>query len=86
MVSFPSPSIFWIVAMVQALGIASLLVTRIGERSIARGMLQSAFFVCLIAVGLTTIMALSVGNSNWHSCAMTLGMMCIGATVDIRRK
>jgi hypothetical protein len=77
-------TIFWLAIGIQCMGIISVLAARMSEHSRSCGFYQTTMIGSLLAVGLVTIMALSQGNSNWHSCAMTLGMMCIGATIDSR--
>lgn len=75
--------IFWIAVAVQCLGIASMIFARVSERCWARSLCQSTFLLCLFAVGLATAATLYLGNGNWHPCAMTLGFMCVGGTVDL---
>jgi hypothetical protein len=69
---------------IQLAGAASVLHTRRNERSHSSGSAQRWFFILLFAVGLATMIGIHTGHSTWLSGAATLGLMAIGATVDLR--
>jgi fatty acid desaturase len=69
---------------IQLAGAASIIHTRLNERSRSSGSAQKWFFILLLAVGLTTMIGIQTGHSTWLSGAGTLGLMAIGATVDLR--
>jgi hypothetical protein len=69
---------------IQLAGAASVIHTRRNERSRSSGSAQKWFFVLLLAVGLATMIGIHTGHSTWLSGAATLGLMAIGATVDLR--
>jgi hypothetical protein len=81
---FSETFIFWIVLVTQLAGIASVVVARLSERSCGAALGQRTFFVCLIAVGLTTVLAIWLQAGSWLSGATTLGLMALGATFDCR--
>lgn len=67
---------------IQSLGVASMVVARVGERSRVRHLAQSVFFTCLMLVGGLTLWAITSGGCCWLSCGATLSVMSVGATVD----
>lgn len=69
---------------IQLAGAASVIHTRRNERSRSSGSAQKWFFILLLAVGLATMIGIHTGHSTWLSGAATLGLMAIGATVDLR--
>ncbi|MBC8871406.1 MAG: hypothetical protein H8E44_18435 [Planctomycetes bacterium] len=75
--------LFWIVVALQVAGVASVAIAQVSERSWARSVFQHAFFVCLVAVGLATMFAIYLRDPNWLPCAATLGLMSVGATLDL---
>jgi hypothetical protein len=74
--------VFWAVIVVQMVGLASVAVARLTERSSVKAVFQRAFFICLLVVGLATMLVIRLDNSYWLSCAATLGLMSVGATID----
>lgn len=82
MPSLSEAVLFWIVTAIQVAGIASVAIAQVSERSWARNMFQRAFFVCLLAVGVATILAIYLRDPTWLPCAATLGLMSVGATLD----
>ena len=74
--------LFWIIVAIQIVGIASVVAARLAERSYLRGVCQRSFFFCLLAVGLATVVAIQLDGISWLSCAATLGVMSVGATLD----
>lgn len=79
-------TIFWMTVAVQCLGIASMIFARISERWTGRVFFQSVFLFCLLAVGLATAATVYLNDGNWHPCAMTLAVMCVGGTVDLNSR
>jgi len=69
---------------IQLAGAASVVHTRLKERSLAAARSQKWFFILLLAVGLATMIGIQTGHSTWLSGAATLGLMAIGGTVDFR--
>lgn len=67
---------------IQSLGVASMVLARVGERSRVRPLAQSIFFTCLMLVGGLTLWAITSGGCCWLSCGATLSVMSVGATVD----
>jgi hypothetical protein len=69
---------------IQLAGAASVVHTRLKQRSLAAARSQKWFFILLLAVGLATMIGIQTGHSTWLSGAATLGLMAIGGTVDFR--
>jgi len=82
----PLAEILAVVAIlaIQLAGVASVVHTRLKERSLAAARSQKWFFILLLAVGLATMIGIQSGHSTWLSGAATLGLMAIGATIDFR--
>jgi len=74
--------VFWTVVAVQIVGVLSVALARLSERSCIRTISQRTFFACLLAVGLATMFAIRLHSANWLPCAATLGLMSVGATLD----
>lgn len=72
------------IVAIQLSGVASVVAARLAERSAATGSARKWFFVLLGAVGLSTMITLHAGHAIWLSGAITLGLMSIGATIDLR--
>jgi hypothetical protein len=72
------------ILVIQLAGAASVIHTRRNERSRSSASAQKWFFIWLFAVGLATMIGIHTGHSTWLSGAATLGLMAIGATVDLR--
>lgn len=71
------------VVAIQLVGLVSIAVAQFCERYWARALCQRSFFVCLLAVGSATVLAIYLGSANWLPCAATLGVMCVGGSFDI---
>jgi len=74
--------LFCVAVAIQVAGVTSIVVAQASERSWARSVFQRAFFVCLLAVGLATVLAIYHRDPNWLPCATTLGLMSVGGTLD----
>jgi fatty acid desaturase len=72
------------ILVIQLAGAASVIHTRLNEHSRASGSARKWFFILLFAVGLATMIGIHTGHSTWLPGAATLGLMAIGATVDLR--
>ena len=71
--------------VIQLVGLLSLLIARVTEGTTARNWAQLFFVGCLAMIGFVTMCAIATGNGCWASCATTLSVMCVGATLDLRR-
>jgi len=76
----------WFVILVQLLGIASITFARLSENSSAQIGFQRLFFVCLLTVGLASAATIHVGDASRLFCALTLPIMTVGATLDLRTR
>lgn len=76
--------VFWLLALVQVLGLASCLVTRLVEATRVASPFRRIFAASLIAVCLATMGAMYCNSICWVSCGATLSIMSLGATIDMR--
>jgi hypothetical protein len=81
--SVPAPLLL-AVCVVQVVGLASMFAARIGERSDLQLWCQLGFFALFALVALSTLLMLVIGCAIWPLCGLTLSVMAIGATIDLR--
>jgi hypothetical protein len=72
----------WIFGGVQALGLASAFLARLGERSGVQSLCHCFFVLCLCLVGLVTAISLTVGPVMCLACGSTLSIMSVAAVYD----
>lgn len=82
MIGILESTVFACAALVQVLGLASVVFARLSERSPAQDFCQRIFFGCLVLVSGAAVAALCLGNGYWASCGTTLALMAVGATYD----
>ena len=82
----PAVLVVCVVAAVQFLGLAGLVWVRMSERSSAQVIAQMGFYAMLVLVALTTAIMASLGSALWPVCAVTFGVMMLGATISSRRE
>jgi hypothetical protein len=85
MMDLNSAAVFWSIAALQVLGVASAAMARVAEGSPRQSVCQTLFFASLVLVGLATIVALGLGLSCWISCGTVLSVMSLAATWDFGR-
>jgi hypothetical protein len=79
------PLVFWLMAAVPFLGLFSLALTRVAEQTAAGAPCRCVFFVCLLLVGLATMLSVASGMGQWTVGGATLSLMVVGSTLDLRR-
>mgnify|MGYP005852681171 CR=1 FL=1 len=79
------PAVFAVACLVQLLGLVSVALARVSERSSAQRRCQQIFLLCLLAVGVISLLAIHAGAACRILCATTLPLMALGATVDLHR-
>lgn len=82
MITLSPTTLFWIIASIQIVGLASLGLTRISEGTNQCQLCQLLFYVCLTLVGGSTMVCLQCRDGGWLFCAITLSVMAVGATID----
>ncbi len=82
MPSLSEALLFWIVVAIQVAGVASIAIAQITESPAARSAFQRVFFVCLLTVGLATMLAIYLRDPIWLFGAGTLGLLSVGGTLD----
>ena len=83
MSALQSHSAFWILTLVQILGLGSAWFARLSEGSSRQALCQRLFFGCLILVGVAMIPALKLGPGFWFSSGATLSLMILAVTYDV---
>ncbi len=75
-------SAFWLAAMVQGMGIASLILTRLNGIGPLSTWRQASFYITLAVVGLLLLATVFTGSGFWLSFAITTAIMVVGAVID----
>jgi hypothetical protein len=78
--------ILWIVVVIQVFSAVSVVGARLSGRSWARVFFHRSFLLCLLAVGLATMVAIYCGKDTWLPSAATLGLLSVGGTLDLGHK
>jgi hypothetical protein len=76
------PLIFALAVFIQLLGLLSVALARVSERSTAQALCQAFFFGCLLFVGGIGMLAAHNGIGCWFICATTLPFMVVGVTLN----
>ncbi len=76
--------IVWVSVLVQIAGIASMAIARISECSAKKCRYQTFFFATLLLVGIFSALMIGAGRDCSVFCAVTLPVMVVGATLDMR--
>ena len=79
------PLLLWATTAIQILGLASIVLARVGEGCRGQARCQRLFIGCLALVGVTTMVTLGLHSGCWPFCGATLSMMVLGATLDFGR-
>ncbi|MBC7853907.1 MAG: hypothetical protein IAF94_10755 [Pirellulaceae bacterium] len=80
---FVDPLVFWAAALVQVLGLASVLFARLPRASTAQDYGHGVYLGCLVVLGLATMVAIGSGSGYWAWCGTTFSLMCVGGTFDM---
>lgn len=79
-------SIFsWGFVGVQLLGLVSMGAARLRVSGIANVCWQLLFFMCLVGVGVATMLAIGEGSDRWLASGTTLSLMAVGAVAEFGR-
>lgn len=70
---------------VQLAGLACMVLTRICTDGRGQVFCQRLFNLSLLLVGMTAIAAICLRGHGGFSCGVTLAVMAVGATLDLRR-
>jgi hypothetical protein len=80
---FVDPFVFWAAAVVQVLGLASVLLARLPQSSKTQDYCRGVFVGSLVVLGLATMVAIGSGSGYWAWCGTTFSLMCVGGTFDV---
>jgi hypothetical protein len=72
-------------ALIQIAGVVCTILTRLAVEGRAQAAFQKLFLVSLLAVGGAALIAIAVRSQYGFSCGLTLALMAVGATLDLRR-
>jgi hypothetical protein len=75
-------AMIWTAVAIQTMGIACLVLARVSERSRHQALCHWLFLICLLLVGLTTMLSLRSGWVFGVQSGFTLGLMIVGSTCD----
>ena len=78
-------SIWWLLGIVQLVGLGSAWLTRMAEGSARQTVCQLFFLACLTVVGLTAVVAVQMEISGWFLSSTTLALMVLVVTLDFTR-
>jgi hypothetical protein len=81
----PESSLLLIFAAVQICGLLSLIAARMTGGCAWHRFFCGTYLCSLLAVGLTTMLAIGCHSGWWVSCAATLALMSVGGTMDLGR-
>lgn len=82
MKEFVDPFVFWAAALVQFLGLASVLFARLPRASRSQDYARGIYLGCLVVLGLATMVAIGGGSGYWAWCGITFCLMAVGGTFD----
>ena len=83
MFSSADAAVIWIGLFAQLMGITSIGVARLLERSPSQLAAQAFFLLSLLVVGAATAIAMHSGSGAWLLTGATLPLMVVGATLDL---
>lgn len=82
MFGLSTPSAFWTMVAINAVGIISLIVARLKTSASSQSWFHAFFFAALAMVGLAMIATVIESSGYWIWFAITVAIMVVGATVD----
>ena len=77
-------TLFWIAAVVQTFGLASLIISRTGDALVAQRIGCILFYAAMLMVGCCGAMSLAIEGHGWLMSGITLGVMAVGGTVEFK--
>ncbi|MDZ4820575.1 MAG: hypothetical protein SGJ20_16540 [Planctomycetota bacterium] len=80
-----SATIIWCFALIEACGLITAVVARVGEGSHRQIVLHRLFMLFLVLNGAGAMLAVRIGPGLWLSSAATLGVMIVAAVCDFRQ-
>jgi hypothetical protein len=80
------PTAFYLVVAVQLIGLTSAVAARTIRDFANDPSACWLFFLSLTAVGVLTGVLFLAGSVLWFPCGVTLSLMVVGATFDLRRE
>ena len=74
--------IFWLLAPLHILGLASVLLTRLPLSHRLHAFCHHGFVLCLIIVACATLLTIVTRNNWWVWSGTTFSVMAVGATAE----
>jgi heme exporter protein D len=75
----------WIAVLVQVIGIIGVTVARLSQRRGAGGVSGAIALACVVLVGGFSLSTMETCGRCWLVFAITLPLMAVGATLDVRK-
>ncbi len=76
------PWLFWLIVIVQCVGVGAIPVARVGHRVQAYLLCQCIYLASLLVVCAVLVLSFSMGSHGWVWCGITVSIMIVGATLD----
>jgi hypothetical protein len=77
--------IFWLLALVHVVGLASMLLTRLPQSHRIHALCHHGFIACLIFVAAATMFTILTRSNWWVWSGTTFSLMAVGATAELGR-
>jgi len=79
----PDPGlVFWLLAPLHAIGLVSILLTRLPRSHRIHGLCHHGFFACLLLVACATMLTIVMRSPWWVWSGTTFSIMAVGATAE----
>jgi multidrug transporter EmrE-like cation transporter len=75
-------AVFWSLALLALGGATSVVAAVRCQAALFQKLCQRLFVCCLVGLGATTMLALTLNNSAWIPCAVAYALLSVAATVD----
>lgn len=80
------PTVFCIIVAIQLIGLISVVAVRTNRDCASGPSVCWLLFTSLAAVGFLTGILFLLGSVLWFACGVTLSLMVVGTTFDLRRE
>jgi hypothetical protein len=75
--------VFWLLAGLHVIGLASMFLSRLPRSHRIHGLCQHLFLACLVVVGMATMFTICVQSDCWVWSGTTFSVMAVGATLEL---
>ncbi len=74
---------FWMLTALHLAGLTSMFLSRLPHSHRNHALCQRAFLLCLVFVGVATVVTISLQSNCWVFSGTTFSVMAVGATLDL---